>query len=142
MKVVFISNFLTHHQVPFCLEMQKRLGDDFKFISTVKIFDWRLKLGFKDLDNEYDFVVKAYKDAQTWKYAKKLANESDVVIIGSTTDDLIEERLRQDKLIFRYRARVFIFPDGFFKTACDIDKLKLFYGRHLKYRKNIIESLK
>ena len=104
MKVVFISNFLTHHQVPFCLEMQKRLGDDFKFISTVKIFDWRLKLGFKDLDNEYDFVVKAYKDAQTWKYAKKLANESDVVIIGSTTDDLIEERLRQDKLIFRYRA--------------------------------------
>ena len=82
MKVVFISNFLTHHQVPFCLEMQKRLGDDFKFISTVKIFDWRLKLGFKDLDNEYDFVVKAYKDAQTWKYAKKLANESDVVIIG------------------------------------------------------------
>lgn len=35
MKVVFISNFLTHHQVPFCLEMQKRLGDDFKFISTV-----------------------------------------------------------------------------------------------------------
>lgn len=136
MKVVFISNFLTHHQVPFCLEMQKRLGDDFKFISTVKIFDWRLKLGFKDLDNEYDFVVKAYKDAQTWKYAKKLANESDVVIIGSTTDDLIEERLRQDKLIFRYRARVFIFPDGFFKTACDLDKLKLFYGRHLKYRKN------
>ena len=129
MKVVFISNFLTHHQVPFCLEMQKRLGDDFKFISTVKIFDWRLKLGFKDLDNEYDFVVKAYKDAQTWKYAKKLANESDVVIIGSTTDDLIEERLRQDKLIFRYRARVFIFPDGFFKTACDLDKLKLFYGR-------------
>ena len=52
MKVVFISNFLTHHQVPFCIEMQKRLGEDFKFISTVKIFEWRLKLGFKDLDSE------------------------------------------------------------------------------------------
>ena len=67
MKVVFISNFLTHHQVPFCLEMQKRLGDNFKFISTVKIFEWRLKLGFKDLDNEYDFVVKAYESEESKK---------------------------------------------------------------------------
>ena len=86
MKVVFISNFLTHHQVPFCLEMQKRLGDNFKFISTVKIFDWRLKLGFKDLDNEYDFVVKAYESEESKELAKKLTLESDVAIIGSTTD--------------------------------------------------------
>lgn len=136
MKVVFISNFLTHHQVPFCLEMQKRLGEDFKFISTVKIFQWRLDLGFKDLDSEYDFVVKAYENEETYQKAQKLALDSDVVIIGSTTDDLIVERLKQDKLIFRYRARVFIFPDGFWKTVCDLKKLKLFYHRHIKFRKN------
>lgn len=136
MKVVFISNFLTHHQVPFCLEMQKRLGDNFKFISTVKIFDWRIKLGFKDLDNEYDFVVKAYESEESKKLAQKLALESDVTIIGSTTDELLEERLKQDKLTFRYRARVFIFPDGFFNTVFNKEKLKLFYQRHIKYRKN------
>lgn len=136
MKVVFISNFLTHHQVPFCLEMQKRLGDDFKFISTVKIFQWRLDLGFQDLDSEYDFVVKAYENEETYQKAKKLALESDIVIIGSTTDDLIEERLKQDKLTFRYRARIFIFPDGFFKTIFNKEKMKLYYQRHIKYRKN------
>ena len=136
MKVVFISNFLTHHQVPFCLEMQKRLGEDFKFISTVKIFDWRLKLGFKDLDNEYDFVVKAYENEESKALAKKLTLESDVAIIGSTTDEILEERLKQDKLTFRYRARVFIFPDGFFKTVFNKEKLKLFYDRHIKFRKN------
>lgn len=136
MKVVFISNFLTHHQVPFCLEMQKRLGEDFKFISTVKIFEWRLKLGFKDLDSEYGFVVKAYESEETYEKAKKLALESDVVIIGSTTDDLLVERLKQDKLIFRYRARIFIFPDGFTKTVFNKEKLKLFYHRHIKFRKN------
>lgn len=136
MKVVFISNFLTHHQVPFCLEMQKRLGEDFKFISTVKIFDWRLKLGFKDLDNQYDFVVKAYENEGSKNLAKKLTLESDVAIIGSTTDEIIEERLKQDRLTFRYRARVFIFPDGFFKTIFDKEKLKLFYDRHIKFRKN------
>ncbi len=136
MKVVFISNFLTHHQVPFCLEMQKRLGEDFKFISTVKIFEWRLKLGFKDLDSEYDFVVKAYENEKTYEEARKLALESDVVIIGSTTDDLLVERLKQDKLIFRYRARIFIFPDGFCKTVFNKEKLQLFYHRHIKFRKN------
>ena len=136
MKVVFISNFLTHHQVPFCLEMQKRLGEDFKFISTVKIFDWRLKLGFKDLDNEYDFVVKAYENEESKALAKKLTLESDVAIIGSTTDEILEERLKQDKLTFRYRARVFIFPDGFYKTVFNKEKLKLFYNRHIKFRKN------
>lgn len=136
MKVTFFSNFLTHHQVPFCLEMQKKLGNDFKFVSTVKIFQWRLDLGFKDLDKEYDFVVKAYENDDEYEKAKKLALESDVVIIGSTTDELIEERLKQDKLTFRYRARIFIFLDGFFKTIFDKEKMKLFFNRHIKYRKN------
>lgn len=136
MKVTFYSNFLTHHQIPFCIEMQKRLGEDFKFVSTMKIFQWRLDLGFKDLDKEYDFVVRAYENKESENEARKLALESDVVIIGSTTDDLIEERLKQDKLTFRYRARVFIFPDGFWNTVLNKEKMGLFYNRHIKYRKN------
>lgn len=136
MKVTFYSNFLTHHQVPFCLEMQKRLGDNFKFVSTVKIFQWRIDMGFKDLDKEYDFVIRAYESKEMYEEAKKLAINSDVVIIGSTTDELIEERLKQDKFTFRYRSRVFIFPDGFFNTIFNKEKMKLFYDRHIKYRKN------
>lgn len=136
MKVTFYSNFLTHHQVPFCLDMQKRLGDDFKFVSTVKIFQWRLDMGFKDLDKEYDFVVRAYENEEEYQKAKDLALESDIVIIGSTTDDCIVERLKQDKITFRYRARIFIFLDGFFKTIFNKEKMQLFYDRHIKYRKN------
>ena len=136
MKVTFYSNFLTHHQLPFCLEMQKRLGDDFKFVSTTKIFQWRLDMGFKDLDQKCDFVVRAYENDEMRKEAIQLAMDSDVVIIGSTTDELIEERLKQDKLTFRYRARVFIYPEGFFKSALGKGKIKLFYNRHIKYRRN------
>lgn len=136
MKVTFYSNFLTHHQVPFCIEMQKRLGEDFKFVSTMRIFKWRLDMGFKDLDKEYDFVVRAYENDEEYNKAKKLALDSDIVIIGSTTDELIDERLKQDKITFRYRARVFIFLDGFFKTIFNKEKMQLFYNRHIKYRKN------
>ena len=137
MKVVFYSNFLTHHQVPFCLAMQERLGENFKFVSTVKIFDWRLDLGFEDLDKKYDFVIRAYENKEQYDEAKKLALESDVVIIGSTTDELIEERLKQDKLTFRYRSRIFMLPDGgLLRTLFNKEKMKLFYQRHIKYRKN------
>jgi len=136
MKVTFYSNFLTHHQLPFCLEMKKKLGDDFKFVSTMKIFQWRLDLGFEDLDSQYDFVVKAYENQEEYNKALELALSSDVVIIGSTTDECIQERLKQDKLTFRYRARIFLFVDGFFKIIFDKEKMKLFYDRHIKYRKN------
>ena len=50
---------------------------------------------------------------QTFLMAKKLADESDIVIIGSTTDDLIEDRLKADKITFRYRSRILLFTDGF-----------------------------
>ena len=136
MKVTFYSNFLTHHQVPFCLEMQKLLGDDFKFVSTMKIFQWRLDLGFKDLDQEYDFVVRAYESDDEYAKAKKLADESDIVIIGSTTDDLIEDRLKADKITFRYRSRILLFTDGFWKTIFNKEKWHLLYQRHLKYKNN------
>jgi len=136
MKVTFYSNFLTHHQVPFCVEMKKLLGNDFKFVSTVKIFQWRLDLGFKDLDQEYDFVVRAYENDEEYAKAKKLADESDIVIIGSTTDDLIEDRLKADKITFRYRSRILLFTDGFWKTILNKEKWHLLYQRHLKYRNN------
>lgn len=133
MKVTFYSNFLTHHQLPFCMEMVSRYGDDFKFVATIKITEERLKLGFKNLDDKYGFVVKAYESKEEYDKALKLAVESDIVIMGSTSDKYIEERLKQDKLTFRYRARVF--SNGIM-TIFDKEKMKLLYERHIKYRKN------
>lgn len=133
MKIVFISNFLTHHQLPFCLEMVEKYGDDYKFISTIKITEERLKLGWKDMDNDYDFVVKAYESQEKYEQAINLANTSDIVIMGSTSDEYIKQRLEDDKLIFRYRER--IFQNGY-ETFIDSDKMKLIYERHIKYRNN------
>jgi len=133
MKVIFISNFLTHHQVPFCLEMVKKYGEDFKFISTIKIFEERLKLGYKDLDYDYDFVVRAYESEQEYNRVLKLALDSDIVIMGSTSDIYLQERLKQDKLIFRYRER--IFQNGL-ETVLNKEKIQTIFDRHLKYRNN------
>ena len=134
MKIVFFTNFMTHHQLPFCLEMYKKYGNDFKFVSTEKINDERISLGYKDMDNDYEFVLKAYESKEKYEEALKLAVESDVAIMGSTTSDIYaKERLKQDKLTFRYYARIFY--NGIF-SIFDFKNLKKVYDRHFKYRKN------
>lgn len=133
MKITFYSNFFTHHQEPFCLEMVKRYGNDFKFVSTIKIPEERLNLGYKNLDNKYDFIVRAYENKKEYDRALKLAIDSDIVIMGSTSDEYIEERLKQDKITFRYCERIFF--DGI-RTWANTDKRNMIKQKHLKYREN------
>ncbi len=104
MKITFFSNFLNHHQLYFCNEMIKILGDDFKFVATQTIPNDRKLLGYEDMNKKYDFVVRAYEDE---KIAYNLALNSDVVIIGSASNKYIKNRLKQKKLVFRYSERVF-----------------------------------
>ena len=134
MKITFYSNFLTHHQLPFCLEMYKKYDKDFKFVSMEKINQERISLGYKDMDNDYPFVLKAYESKEKYNEATKLAVDSDIVIAGSTpTDDYIKERLKQDKITFRYYARIFY--NGVL-SIFDFENSKKVYDRHLKYKKN------
>lgn len=134
MKITFYSNFLTHHQLPFCLEMYKKYGEDFKFVSMEKINQERISLGYKDMDNDYPFVLKAYESKEKYNEATELAVDSDIVIAGSTpTDDYIKERLKQDKITFRYYARIFY--NGVL-SIFDFENSKKVYDRHLKYKKN------
>lgn len=134
MKISFFTNFMTHHQLPFCLEMYKKYGDDFKFVATEKINQERISLGYKDMDNEYPFILKAYENNEKYIEALKLALESDVAIFGSTTSDIYaKERLKQDKVTFRYYARIFY--SGIF-SIFDFKNLRKVYDRHFKYKKN------
>ena len=34
MKINFISNYINHHQIPFCDCLYRKLGEDFTFIQT------------------------------------------------------------------------------------------------------------
>lgn len=108
MKIAFISNFLNHHQLPFCIEMKKKKNIEFYFIATEPIDKERIKLGYEDMNTKYDFVIRTYDNE---KKACELIDNSDVVIIGSAPQKYIERRLKTNKLTFRYSER--IFKDGF-----------------------------
>ncbi|MGM0792399.1 MAG: glycosyltransferase family 4 protein [Bacillota bacterium] len=107
MKVTFFSNFLTHHQLPFCIAMHEILGEDFKFVATEPIHEERLQMGYEDMSEKYQFTLNTFTSNEKYETALNLGEKSDVVITGSAPDEFIKERLRQNKLTFRYSERIF-----------------------------------
>lgn len=103
----FVSNYLTPHQLPFCLEMSRLSGGKFVFVETERLPGDRIELGYPDFSEEYDFVLSAYKGESEYNEALKIAYESDVTIIGSAPDVFINRRLSEDKLTFRFSERIF-----------------------------------
>ena len=106
MTLTFFSNYLVHHQTPFCEAMARRLGDGFRFVATEPIEQERLDMGYENLEDA-PYAVNAYRDEESFAEALRLADESDVVIIGSAPDSFIENRLKKNKLTFRYSERLF-----------------------------------
>jgi len=88
MKITFFSNFLTHHQIPFCNEMHNILKDSFKFVATEPIDVERLNMGYKDESHDYKYELNSYESVEIKNYCLKLCFESDVVIIGSAPEEL------------------------------------------------------
>lgn len=104
-KVVFISNFLNHHQLPFCKEMIA-MKVDFTFVATEDIPSERKQLGYIDMNKKYDFVLTTYDNSNNVKNAIKISNEADIAIIGSAPTLFIKDRLKANKLTFRYNERI------------------------------------
>ena len=128
MKLTFYSNFLNHHQLPFCIEMEKILKDNFKFVATEKIPIERTKMGYEDMNKKYNFVVRSYENEEE---AYRLGLESDIVIIGSANQKYIRERLKHHKLTFRYSERIFKNVENLIKCMPSIIKFKLFENNNV-----------
>ena len=63
MKVTFFSNYLTQHQIPFCLAMERVTKNKFTFVATEPIDEERVQMGWKE-ENDYSFVLKAYESQE------------------------------------------------------------------------------
>lgn len=114
MTVVFVSNYFNHHQKPFSQEMYKRLGEGFRFISTSVMREERRKLGYSDSDLP-DYVLLSYLSEFSKNKAIELINNADVVIAGSAPEEMLAERIRAGKLVFRYSERPFKTEPSFIK---------------------------
>lgn len=138
MKVTFYSNFLNHHQLPFCLAMYNKLGSDFVFVATEQIPQDRLELGYEDMNAKYPFVITTYDSVQKEQRAEQLSLESDVIITGSCPEKYITNRIMQNKLTFRYSER--IYKRGLWRVLSPRG-LYYMYKNHIQYKKKPLYML-
>ena len=138
MKVVFLSNFLNHHQLPFCLEMVKHLGKDFSFIQTEPVDNERLQMGYREYTDTYDFLLCPYQSQTEMQRALKVIDEADFAIIGSAPNSYIQDRLKSGKPVIRYSERFLRTKKWRYFTP---KTLKFMYNNHTRYRKSPVYVL-
>ncbi len=115
MKIVFLTNNLVHHQTDFCEKMSRELGNGFHVVVLTPLAKNRQKIGYRELNDEYPFVVRTYESAESDRRALDLSYDADAVIWGTSwrtpwgsyPEKYIERRRADNKLTFVYIERIF-----------------------------------
>ena len=126
MKVSFFTNYLNHHQLPFCMEMDKLTRGNYRFIALRTVPGGRLALGYGDANEHFPFVLKAYAEEDGKKKAEIIVDASDAVIVGAAPDECLKMGIRKGKITLKYSERI-----------CKQGKWKVFlprYFRHILFR--------
>lgn len=129
MRFVFVSNYINHHQIPFCRAMYHMDGVTFFFIQTEPMEAERVQMGWQ-VAEELPFLKLYYEEEEA---CKKLIADSDVVLFGGCDDErYIVERLRAGKPVIRYSER--LYKEAQWKAISPRGLIKK-YKDHGQYRK-------
>lgn len=111
-SLTFFSNYFNHHQKALCDEWYSILGDGFTFVETEPIEGFRSTMGWGKEDVP-PYVIKTYVSDAVHRKALELGRDSDLVVMGTAPEIYIEERLKLNKITFRYSERPL--KEGFIK---------------------------
>ena len=109
MKLTFFGSVLGYHQEGLCNAFYELLGDDFHFVAYGDLPDFRKQAGFKNLAEEYPYVVKAYTP-EGKAFAADLIKTSDVAIVGAADNSVI-------KACVNNGVQTFLFSERFLKKG-------------------------
>lgn len=136
MKVTFVSNYINHHQLPFCREMYGCLGEDYRFIQTQPMEAERVSMGWGEKLSEIPYLRLFYEAEEE---CRRLIDESDVVLFGGVEDEsYISGRLQAGKPVVRLSER--LYKDGQWK-AVSPRGLRKKYLDHTRYRRDRVYLL-
>jgi len=134
-KMIMVSNYINHHQIPFCNVMYALLGGDFAFCQTEPMEEERVKMGWQETA---DLPYLLFYEEDPVKYQNWI-DTCQVVFFGGTDEErYIQTRLKEHKPVIRYSERIYkeaqwkaISPRGLRKKYLD----------HTRYRKEPIYML-
>lgn len=133
MRFLFISNYINHHQIPFCNTMYERLGEgNFAFIQTQPMEEERVRMGWDINISEIPYV---YLYDNNTDFTMKAIAEYDIVLLGWTENLAVREacldRAESGRPLLRMSER--IYREGQWKAISPrglIDK----YKEHIRFR--------
>lgn len=132
---VFVSNYLNHHQIPFCNAMYELCGGSFTFVQTEPVEEERVRMGWAR-QVQQPYLRLYYKEAEE---CKRLISDAEIVMFGGCEDErYIEERLEKGKIVIRCSER--LYRTGQWK-AVSPRGLKKKYHDHTRYRKSPVYLL-
>lgn len=132
MRLAFISNFINHHQIPFCNALYNKLGDEFIFIQTEPMEEERRSMHWEDVSSELPYVRNLFEET-TKPLCEEWIAKSDVVIAGWTDRiDLVIRRMEQGKLTVRISER--IYREGQWKAVSPRGLIAK-YKEHTRFRR-------
>jgi glycosyltransferase involved in cell wall biosynthesis len=126
MKIIFISNYFTHHQKPLSEAFNRLTAGKYLFLATCKMSEDRKSQGW-GIDMPAYVENVDLKSEQSVNHYITLINDADVVIQGDLCDKLIEQRVKSNKLTFIYNERLY-------KSFRRYLKIPLYLYKGLKYR--------
>lgn len=129
--IVFVSNFLNHHQFPVASKLFQLTEGRYRFIETEPMPDWIKRGGYSEYEN-LPWRVQSWKNEDEDILAKKLLVEAKVVVWSNNLYiDIIRQRLKAGKITFEFGERWF--KRGFLNIFSPrLLKSQLYY--HLYFR--------
>ena len=139
MRLVFVSNYINHHQMPVSQELNRlcqEQGGSYAFVQTEPMDQERVDMGWGEILREADFVRNYWEDEKGCQW---LIDEADAVIFGGCEDErYIDTRLKTGKPIWRYSEP--LYKTGRYKWISPRG-LKKKYHDHTRYRKKRVYLL-
>lgn len=129
MTLTFVSNYINHHQIPFCEACYQQLSGDFHFIQTQPMEQERIAMGWSTDGTLLPYVSCLYEEEEK---CRRLIMDCDVLLAGWTDrEDLIGERLFAGKVTIRISER--LYREGQWKAISPKGLIRK-YKDHTRYR--------
>ncbi|MBQ6970974.1 MAG: glycosyltransferase family 4 protein [Synergistaceae bacterium] len=109
MKLVLVSNYLSHYSRTISEAFIRIYGGDFRFIAQTPFNQKRISSGFHDM-NSLPFVLRAYESPEAMSEADRMIDEADCVIIAGLPVSVVSRRLKGGKITFMQSERFFKGP--------------------------------
>jgi len=106
-RIALVTPVPSPHQMPLSKALFDIIGQRFTAVFTKPLGDERKALGWRDPDEEYPWVLSAWKSTTAQERLRELLLSSDAVVCGFDPADLIRQRIRAGRLTFRYMERPF-----------------------------------